>query len=115
MAIKFVLVEIVLVETVLDSGGLPVLYMYSAKQCILIIYPVLSSMLLFYIYQIFTVNEHDTISAEVHIISYYVYPTIMSSIKKITTQYTGDPRLMRISLLQFFKTFQSYLVYAIFG
>ena len=28
---------------------------------------------------------------------------------------TGDSRLMRISLLQFFKTFQNYLAYAFFG
>ena len=28
---------------------------------------------------------------------------------------TGDPRLMRISLLQFFKTFHRYLAYAFFG
>ena len=27
---------------------------------------------------------------------------------------TGDPRLMRISLLRFFKTFQKYLAYAFF-
>ena len=44
-------------------------------------------MLLFYIYQIFTVNEHDTISAEVHIISYYVYISYNYVIhKKIITQ-----------------------------
>ena len=28
---------------------------------------------------------------------------------------TGGPRLMRVSLLRFFKTFQTYLAYAVFG
>ena len=59
-------------------------------------------MLLFYIYQIFTVNEHDTISAEVHIISYYVYVSYNYVIhKKIITQYMANPTIVYMVKMEY--------------
>ena len=66
-------------------------------------------MLLFYIYQIFTVNEHDTISAEVHIISYYVYISYNYVIhKKITTQYIPNPTIVYLVNMEYGWNFSIY-------
>ena len=70
----------------------------------------------------FLIPEHPnsiTILGNNHLFS-HLYPEFLQYTKKSfgckqNRRLTGDPHLMRISLLWFFKTFQSYLAYAIFG